>query len=535
MKADKRTNAGVATIKEARSDDAGLILQFDNRGLGDLENCIAAIAGCNPAFITRRIKIGYFDTADFALHRAGVMLSVRRRGKRLIQTLSGPPPGEPERTIKSFREVREFIPDLMGLEPDLAPEWQVSLKRLAIEPAFVIKVRRRECRLKIGVSAVHVVIDQGTIASGAHVRQMSEVKLTLASGQPRTVFEAAACIFKSHRFTLSTMSQATRGFALAIGQPPEFSKFIPLSLDRQGCGDAAIIQILRGFQNHVLTNHDAAADGRNSEGVHQLRIGLRRLRSALRLLRGIMPPEILGGFLENARSAANDCSAARNWDVFLTETLPKIVDGCKNLGDFGSLQLAAEKQRGEAYNSVRHLLSAEPYVRFHLALGMWIGSAEWQACAMASPGLSGPVISFATTVLIDSHRRVHKRGEHFRRLSPQALHRLRVAAKNLRYIADSLGSVMEDLTRKQKRTRRYFRDLSRLQTQLGYANDMVTTCQLIEALSNDCWSTPAVSQAAGVVVGWSAHSVSESNMLLRMAWQTFRRREPPWSNSSAQR
>lgn len=535
MKADKRMNAGVATIKEAISDAACLVLQFANHGLGDLENCIAAIAGCNPAFITRRINIGYFDTADFALHRGGAMLSVSRRGKRFIQTLSSTPPGEPERAIEWCREVREFIPDLMEFEQVLATEWEVSLKELAIEPAFVIKVRRRECRLKIGTSAVDVVIDQGKIASGVHVRPVSEVKLTLASGQPHTVYEVAACIFKSHRFTLSTMSQATRGFSLAIGHPPEFSKFVPLTLDQQGSGDTAILRILRAFQNHVLANHEAAADGRNSEGVHQLRIGLRRLRSALRLLRGIMPPEILGGFLQDARSAANACSAARNWDVFLTETLPKIVDGCENFGDFGSLQLAAERQRGEAYNSVRHMLSAEPYVRFHLALGMWIGGAEWQTRAMASPGLSGPVTSFATAVLIDSHRRIHKRGEHFRRLSPQALHRLRVAAKNLRYTADSLGSVMGDLTRKQKRTRRYFRALSRLQTQLGYANDMATTRQLIEALGNDRWNTPAVWQAAGVVVGWSAHSVAESNVLLRMTWQAFRRLEPPWSHSSAHR
>ena len=197
-------------------------------------------------------------------------------------------------------------------------------------------------------------------------------------------------------------------------------------------------RIFHSAHVHVLANQAAAEDGRDPEGVHQLRVGLRRLRSALSLLRPIAPSATLETLRADAEWAATALGDARGWDVFLADTLPEVAAGCADSG-WDCLKGAAEVMRTQAYVNARETLSAERHARFLLMLGAWIERKAWQD---EGGRLDEPTASFAARTLSERHRKVLKRGRHFRNLTPESRHRLRLAVKKLRYAADFFLSAL---------------------------------------------------------------------------------------------
>ncbi|MDD2875941.1 MAG: CHAD domain-containing protein [Acidiphilium sp.] len=495
-----------------------LILHFDGAIPAGLEDCTAVIAAQHGRFVTRRIKFGGFDTDDLALHRAGVSLWVQHRRRRFIQTLtvpaSGPavPDAEASAAVPGFAPVPALLPD------DPAAPWRDGLLANAAHPIFTITIRRRQCHLDAGESIIGLAIDAGMIEAQGRSQTISEASLTLQHGSPAALFEIAARIFADHPFSLTGASPIARGYALAQALPPPACKYLPSELDPAMAADALMRDILRQCQAHILANHAAAADGRDPEGVHQLRVGLRRLRSAFRLLRDVMPAAPLRDLEDEAKIAATACGAARAWDVFLIETLPEIAAGCPRMVDFAPLRAIAETRRAAAYAAVRETLTDERYVRFHLALGTWIGGMAWP-----DPATAAPVGDFMAHALTNCHRTMLRRGKHFRSLTPPALHRLRIAAKILRYTADFFRPFLGH----RGAVKHYFRRLATMQTQLGRYNDMATTDRLVEQIAGDLASADA-QQAMGAIIGWEARGMIETAPQLYAAWREFRKADPPW-------
>jgi CHAD domain-containing protein len=79
------------------------------------------------------------------------------------------------------------------------------------------------------------------------------------------------------------------------------------------------------------------------------------------------------------------------------------------------------------------------------------------------------------------------RGRRFKSLKAEQLHRLRLAAKRLRYVADFLLPLYED----RKSVRRFSRKLADLQEELGSNNDMAVTASLFEGLGAECSLDPS--------------------------------------------
>ena len=278
----------------------------------------------------------------------------------------------------------------------------------------------------------------------------------------------------------------------------------------------AFAQIFYAAHAHVLANQAAAEDGRDPEGVHQLRVGLRRLRSALSLLRPIAPSATLESLRADAEWAASALGDARGWDVFLAETLPEVAAGCADNG-WDCLKVAAEALRRQAYVNAREMLSAERHARFQLMLGAWIERKAWQANDGGSLArLDEPTASFAARTLSERHRKVLKRGRHFRHLTPEARHQLRLAVKKLRYTADFFLTALGH----HRVAKHYLRRLSELQDQLGRYNDMAVTEHFVERLAEISLGASA-RQAAGIILGWQARGLLASVPTTLAAWQAF--------------
>jgi triphosphatase len=209
--------------------------------------------------------------------------------------------------------------------------------------------------------------------------------------------------------------------------------------------------------------------------------------------------------------------------VFLAEALPEAAAGCPGNGCDG-LKDAAEALRAQAYAKVRETLSAERHTRFHLMLGAWTERRAWQANGdvRGQARFVEATASFAARALSERHRKVLKRGKHFRRLTPEARHQLRLAVKKLRYAADFFLAALGHW----RIAKRYLRQLSELQDQLGRYNDMAVTKHLVEQLLETAPEASA-RQAADIILSWQERGLIDSAPTMLAAWRAFCEAEPP--------
>jgi triphosphatase len=319
-----------------------------------------------------------------------------------------------------------------------------------------------------------------------------------------------------------------RGFELAADAPPRARKPRKLALDPSITLDDAFAAILRACLQHLLQSLPAAEDGRDPEGIHQLRVSLRRLRSAFDLMRSAGSLNKLESLRSEACWLARNLSAARDWDIFRKGTLPAIAEACSTVAGFEALELVADECRSAAYDKARQALDDRRSARFVIELGAWIETRGWRSAAPPETlgQLAEPAINFAGHLLDERHMKALKRGRHFKSLDTEKRHRLRLAVKKFRYAADFLLPMYGA----RKSTKRFFRKLAALQEELGSYNDMATTAALLAGIDG---RTSDGAPAAAAIAGWQAHALVGAEARLREAWSDFARMKVPWSGEGA--
>jgi len=208
--------------------------------------------------------------------------------------------------------------------------------------------------------------------------------------------------------------------------------------------------------------------------------------------------------------------------------LPTVSEGCPSIAGFDVLGHAAEDCRSAAYQKVRHVLADRRCARFVIELAGWIEARGWRSDIPPEglAKLAEPAINFAGRLLSHRHAKALKRGRHFKSLTAEERHRLRLCIKKLRYAVDFLLPMYGQ----RKATRRFFHKLADLQEELGSYNDMATTTTLLAGLT-------AISSgggtAAAAIAGWQAHAMVGAEVRLRDAWLDFAKMKVPWSTEAA--
>src|SRR5262249_5140557 len=255
----------------------------------------------------------------------------------------------------------------------------------------------------------------------------NELEIELKSGDPRVLYELGIELLELAPLRLCMQSKADRGYYLACNVAPKATKAAaPMLTVDHTVGD--IVGILLGScQHHLLVNQAVAEGGRDPEGVHQMRVALRRMRTALSLLRRELGSPTLQGFGDEAKWIARLLGAARDWDVFITETLEPPASALRSEVDFDGLRQAAQPHRVAASGALREALAGPRYNRFQLSLRHWIEARGWRN-ELESGSLAvllEPAPTLADRVLTRVHHRAMKRGAHFRHLQPEQRHKLR--------------------------------------------------------------------------------------------------------------
>jgi triphosphatase len=472
----------------------------------------------------RRLETVYYDTPEQLLFQHGMSLRVRRSGKHFIQTLKLLPNiGQPLTRRQWEAPVDGITPDLARLPADEIGDPVTTLTNHALVPVFATKVRRHARQLDLPDASVEIVFDEGTIVAGARHEVLSEIELELKSGNAGVLFDLGTQLLDAAPLQLGTRSKAERGYALAFGVVQPAAKAELFGITAEHVVDDVIARLVGSCWHHLLKNHTVAEEGSDPEGVHQMRVALRRLRTICALFRRDIPSPAFQGVNTEARWLMQQLGPAREWDAFAETTVARLVAAAPDV-DLGGLREAIERQRRSSYGALQAVLADPRCSRFLLSLGHLVERRGWrnEIDSEALAVLSQPIPTLADKILARLHRKALKRGAHFRQLNIGAQHNLRIDLKKLRYAAE----FFLPLYAAHAPAKRYLRRIARLQTSLGRARDIAGTRILLDTFRQD--DQPALHFAVGAVAGWQARDQIAVAKTLRKRWRRFKATPAFW-------
>lgn len=430
----------------------------------------------------------YVDTPDLQLCRHQAGLRVRQVDGRWVQTLKagGTVSGGLHSRHEWEGEVPGPQPDLAALDAAIGRKQPIRALlrqdaiRDALRPVFTTRIERTVWQLRTPQGdQIECVLDQGVIERGADGAArsvaVSEIELELKQGQAASLFDVALALLQEVPLQLGHMSKAERGYRLAAPQPLRAVKAQPLALDAAMSVEQAFLAIAGNCLEQVSGNQDGVAAGADVESVHQMRVGLRRLRSALGMFKSLLTlPDALKGELDWLGGALGE---ARDWDVLAGNTLAQL-DG-EAATDAAALAAAAHAQARLKHVEAAQAVTSARCTACMLGLQRWLQARAWRdSCSVRQVRrLDAPVSPFAHATVRKDQRRLMKRGKRLLHASPQQRHQVRIAAKKTRYATEFFASLFAAST-----VQPYVGRLSALQDELGWLNDVQVADRLLQQL-----------------------------------------------------
>src|SRR5262249_1873444 len=198
---------------------------------------------------------------------------------------------------------------------------------------------------------IEAAIDEGEVRlAGDHAFEpISEIELELKNGETAVLYDVALRLLDVAAVRIETLSKPERGYRLAAGEEiaaPVHAE--ALTFDRDMPVEVALQKIGRSCLAQLVGN-EAAVLASNSEGVHQMRVAARRIRSVVSSLKAMLPVEDRRWIAEEVGWIAGTLGPARNLDVFADELLPGARAGVPDEPGWEDIVAIFEKLRREGY------------------------------------------------------------------------------------------------------------------------------------------------------------------------------------------
>jgi inorganic triphosphatase YgiF len=478
----------------------------------------------------RPAKSVYFDTEGLDLMRRRITLRMRRMEGRCIIGVKKGMHSDQSHFERNEVEAPSPTPelDLSLLDKETAGELRSVIGEKALAPQFGSDIRRTVKTVRLHGAEIEVAFDSGFLFAGERREPTYEIELELKSGEPIALFELGLSLIDALPLKLGVLSKAERGALLMSGEPPEPVRALRLALKRDMPTEEAIGTLFRSCLNQFLDNLPALERGDSVEAVHQMRVAIRRLRSAYGLVCRLCPSVEFDALRDESRRIGTALGEARDWDVFVESicngSLPSFVEAPGR----DKLVKAAQSRAAAAHEAVTKLANERAAARLVLSLERFIAQRGWRGGAQIDrlAWLSEPVARFAVESLDRLHRKLLQRGKGFDRLTPPERHAVRIVVKHVRYATDFFGALFHPASAAQ----RYAERAAALQDLLGKRNDATVALRLIKMLNFS--ADPETAYAAGLAAGWVARGGLGDEPALRKAWRSLRKAEPYWRDGA---
>lgn len=472
----------------------------------------------------RRLVSIYFDTPRHLLRKSGIALSVRDDGKHRVQVINVPSPGP--LGLLSYRELSAPFegerPTLDALEKSSLPP---SLRRRSgierLKPVFTTDIDQTSQRLKQRGVEFEVAIDSGVIRAGEdgnpREQPVCEVKFELVSGNPARMLDVALEVCEAYDVRLEHRTKAERGYVVARpALRPRPFKAANLALPAEMTAGQAFRAIIRDTLDHLFRNQPPTLHG-HPEGVHQTRVAMRRLRAALRAFKTLLPYDKRKAFNGEFRWFQQRLAPARDWHVFLAETLPLLTKYAPNAEtDLRKLRRIAGDERRRATREAVGILESRRYTRLILQFERWLAYLEEEIPAKS---FDRPISPFARSVLRKTRRDLLQERRALSRLPAEDLHELRKRGKKARYATEFFSTFWTGGTIKP-----YLKNMKKIQDRLGEANDAIVARHILWTVRPERLEPTMVQ----LVQDWSQAGVHDCVISAQPHWRRFRQAKPFW-------
>jgi inorganic triphosphatase YgiF len=433
----------------------------------------------------QRLRAHYFDTPEASLARARVALRLRLEGRHWIQTVKAEGQGVAHRLEHNVR-----VMGAAGRVPAVDPSRHagsgagallMASLRAASEAGLVERyatdVQRLACRIDDARGTViEAALDIGQVTSGAHSMPIAELELEHKGGPTAGVFDLAAAWIRHGGLWLHATTKAELGERLR--QPGQAAQPVHARaphLSSAADGAAVMRSVLQSALAQVIANAGTVADGDDeAEVIHQLRVGLRRLRTVLRELAELSP------------------SIRPPWDAELARVFEQL--GLRR--DHETVAAAVRPLLESAGAPLRVWSPPRPVDPPGVVRGTEFQTTLLSILALAHGDAAGftAVAPAAARALVTQrldalHRKVERDGKRFEKLPLERQHQVRKRLKRLRYLADLTGSWW-----RSDSVRSYLQQLGSAQDALGSHNDVAVAAAAFRA---EAAKAPAAWFAAG--------------------------------------
>jgi len=453
----------------------------------------------------------YYDTADLDLHRLAMALRLRRVGKQFLQTLKGG-----GQVSAGLHQRNEWETPVLSEQLDFN-----ALKacggelphgvRNRLQPVFVTDFARNVRLLNYDGAEIELCMDSGEIRAGQASCPISELELELKSGSPQQLFKLAQALLDIVPLQVEHTSKAEYGYLLFSAAKPSVSKGRFPPLKKSQSISSALQSLIGACLAHVQSNVPGALLKLDKEYLHQVRVGLRRLRVALSITQRYRTDDELSALREQVAKLCIELGRSREWDVFVTQTLAPICTRLPEHIGLREILSMSERARKKQHAGMESSLASPEFQRMLLRFGAWMHGEQWG-------GEETTLEKFAVEILKKRWKLVVKYGNALSGEDAAQLHALRIACKKLRYSIEMFGSLFA-----ASRTKGYEAVLAELQDILGTLNDIAVAHRLLNELDN-----AARHDTLALIRGWMEHDYAERVTEFGKAWKRFVEQKGFW-------
>jgi len=520
-----------ATAATPAVREVGMKLHLDPRDLGRALTLPGLAAGEQDEGEpdVRRLRTVYFDTPDLRLYANGVALRVRQDGDRFIQTLktvnAATPNDSAAVTVRKAWDwpVAGAAPDLGLLNAEGVAALVPEDARAALAPVFTTDVQRTTRLIRPdALTAIAVMVDEGQITAGTACARIAEVEFELKSGRVGRLFDTALAIQRAMPARIGTESKAEVAYRLVTGRLPAPVLPEPLGLSPVTTVAEAYRHIVRHCLRHLLANEACALAGGDVEGLHQMRVALRRLRTAVRLFRPLAgkPDPCASG--DEVRWFTRQLGPAREWDVLLSGVIEPFAASGKAPADLPALAEAVREARRAPALSAVEAIQSPRCTGLILALGAWLEEGRWYSGADPAlrAQLDRPMSTQAGAWLAALQAKALKAGKDLDSADTTARDRLRRRLRKLRYTAEFFRGLYAETA-----TVPLIAALDAVLGALDTDHDSAIVRKLLRALAD---ADPQHRTAADATVKWLGKQADKRRKALPDLWKAFRETPVFW-------
>ncbi|VWX62932.1 Inorganic triphosphatase YgiF, contains CYTH and CHAD domains [Burkholderiales bacterium 8X] len=465
-----------------------------------------------------RLRALYYDTPDGALAAARIVLRVRKEGAHWVQTAKAPGKGAlhrlehnvplpPGRTAPRPELMRHAGTPIGTLIERALKSSAATVEAIELVSLYSTDIRRISRQIQIGDATVELAFDRGEIRASGKRRAVCELELELKEGDPRSLLELAERWRARHRLWINSISKSARGERLARGVT--FGPAIKAQARRlevpksKRDGSSVFCAMLESCLAQILPNaSDIAAGSTDPDQIHQLRVGIRRLRTGLREMKPLAPGQDPGwepALVEVFRSLGR----LRDRDNLVQKIQPRVSHA-------GGPELTGLEQHERPSASASEIVCGSA---FQQVLIQVIEAALPDPAASSLPEKA--VAAWLVKRLSKLHRQVVRDGRRFEELEPDAQHRVRKRLKRLRYLGEFVAPIFD------RNAKRYLKALGPAQDALGAHNDEVAalaTYREVALRDGRAW----------FAVGWLTARQADSAHACRVALAGLAKAKPFW-------